>query len=411
MYIHDTQEALAQAHQQRVARNEGTTPEIMLELQDMMHANNPYIPMYRTAHEILLALPAAQRNVECRIHLDESADQRRYNLPQVDQIAAILPGDAENATHGRDIIVRLRQGENGLQRIYEDSQIYTPLLYVLLFPYGETGFHRGIPLVGGDDHDEPNEDGKMILFLNPNLFLTSDFCLDVEGNHDTVSYTRFWAYRLHNRMLPAGGGLPARMEPTTIFRSGRLSHQLIVDVWACAEQLNLRWIRRNQATVRSELYGGLVDALNGNQHANAAAIGQQIILPSSHIGSPRHMMQLYQDTMAAARFYGPATYFITVTANPNWPEILGALLPGQVPADRPDLVDRVFYEKLSLLFKTLTVVFGKQLARVHVIEFQKRGLPHAHLLLWIDWEDKPQTSEDLDKVSWTVMVLILLNRY
>ncbi|KAF9511332.1 hypothetical protein BS47DRAFT_1299019 [Hydnum rufescens UP504] len=97
MYIHDTQEALAHAHQQQVACNQGTTPEIMLELQDMMHANNPYIPMYRTAHEILLALPVAQHNVECRIHLDESADQRHYNLPQADQIAAILPGDGENA--------------------------------------------------------------------------------------------------------------------------------------------------------------------------------------------------------------------------------------------------------------------------------------------------------------------------
>lgn len=244
-----------------------------------------------------------------------------------------------------------------------------------------------------------------------NLFLNCDFFIDAEGNQSTVSYTRFWAYRLHNRMLLAHGGLPARMEPTTIFRSGRLSHQLIVDVWACVEQLNLRWVKQNQATIRSDLYGGLVDALNGNQNANAAALGQQIILPSSHIGSPRHMMQLYQDTMAAARFFGPATYFITVTANPNWPEILQAILPGQVPADRPDLVDRVFYEKLSLLFKTLAVVFGKQLARVHVIEFQKRGLPHAHLLLWIDWEDKPQTAEDLDKVSWTVITLFSQVRY
>lgn len=138
----------------------------MLELQDMMHANNPYIPMYRTAHEILLALPVAQRNVECRIHLDESADQHRYNLPQADQIAAILPGNAENATHGRDIILRLQQGENGLQRIYEDSPTYTPLLYVLLFPYGETGFRRGIPLVGEDEHNESDENSEIILCLN-----------------------------------------------------------------------------------------------------------------------------------------------------------------------------------------------------------------------------------------------------
>jgi hypothetical protein len=126
--------------------------------------------MYRTAHEILLALPAAQRNVQCRIHLDESADQRRYNLPQADQIAAILPGNAENATHGRDIILRLWQGEDNLQRIFEDSPSYTPLLYVLLFPFGETGFRRGIPLVGEDQHDGSEDDGKMILLPNQEYF-------------------------------------------------------------------------------------------------------------------------------------------------------------------------------------------------------------------------------------------------
>src|SRR5260221_14230171 len=30
------------------------------------------------------------------------------------------------------------------------------------------------------------------------------------------------------------------------------------------------------------------------------------------------MSQLYQDSMAIAREFGPASYFITVTVNPNW---------------------------------------------------------------------------------------------
>jgi hypothetical protein len=32
--------------------------------------------------------------------------------------------------------------------------------------------------------------------------------------------------------------------------------------------------------------------------------------------------QCYQDSMAIIRFLGPPTFFITVTANPNWPEVL-----------------------------------------------------------------------------------------
>src|SRR5260221_12854761 len=40
------------------------------------------------------------------------------------------------------------------------------------------------------------------------------------------------------------------------------------------------------------------------------------------------MSQLYQDSMAIAHEYGPATYFITVTASPCWEELQAALLPG-----------------------------------------------------------------------------------
>ena len=42
-------------------------------------------------------------------------------------------------------------------------------------------------------------------------------------------------------------------------------------------------------------------------------------------------------------------------------------------------------------------LFGKVVARVHVIEFQKRGLPHAHILLILDGPDKPRTPEHYDQ--------------
>src|SRR5260370_13302352 len=74
------------------------------------------------------------------------------------------------------------------------------------------------------------------------------------------------------------------------------------------------------------------------------------------------MSQLYQDSMAIAHEYGPATYFITVTASPHWEELQAALLPGQEPSDCPDLVVRVFHRKLTLLLKHLKSVFGKQMA-------------------------------------------------
>jgi hypothetical protein len=68
--------------------------------------------------------------------------------------------------------------------------------------------------------------------------------------------------------------------------------------------------------------------------------------------------------------------------------------------DRPDLIIRVFKIKFDALIKDLTenMVLGKVVSYTHVIEFQKRGLPHSHILLIMSPEDKPRTVNDFDKV-------------
>ncbi|GBM80678.1 hypothetical protein AVEN_137206-1 [Araneus ventricosus] len=42
-------------------------------------------------------------------------------------------------------------------------------------------------------------------------------------------------------------------------------------------------------------------------------------------------------------------------------------------------------------------IFGTILAYIYVIEFQKRGLPHAHILLTLDSESNIRTKDDIDK--------------
>ena len=93
--------------------------------------------------------------------------------------------------------------------------------------------------------------------------------------------------------------------------------------------------------------------------------------------------------MAIVRAFGKPTLFITVTCNPKWPEIANALLPGQKPEDRPDLVARVFHMKLERLVKEVTKdgIFGKTSAFMRVIEFQKRGrlavLPRQRMISFL----------------------------
>ncbi|ONM18760.1 hypothetical protein ZEAMMB73_Zm00001d004347 [Zea mays] len=91
----------------------------------------------------------------------------------------------------------------------------------------------------------------------------------------------------------------------------------------------------------------------------------------------------YMDAMALVRKFGKPYIFLTMTCNPNWDEITRELHPMQSPQDRPDLVVRIFRAKLEELKKRLTKqhILGKIHAYVYVVEFQKRGLPHAHFLL------------------------------
>lgn len=59
---------------------------------------------------------------------------------------------------------------------------------------------------------------------------------------------------------------------------------------------------------------------------------------------------------------------------------------------------RVFKLKLDDLLEDICKnhVLGTPTAIVHVIEFQKRGLPHAHILLILKADDKPDTAEKID---------------
>lgn len=130
----------------------------------------------------------------------------------------------------------------------------------------------------------------------------------------------------------------------------------------------------------------------------ARDIGKAFVLPATHPGSPRQMYELYQDAMAIVCKYGKPDLFATFTCNPKWREIQENLLPGQSAWDRPDLICRVFKQKLDEFFNDLYKenVFGKVKAGVHVIEFQKRGLPHCHCLIILEDGYKLKTVQQID---------------
>ncbi|XP_078276218.1 uncharacterized protein LOC144605050 [Rhinoraja longicauda] len=133
------------------------------------------------------------------------------------------------------------------------------------------------------------------------------------------------------------------------------------------ESDRFNYIRVNQPSLRSTTYRGLTDALNDNDDLDN--IGKRIILSSTFVGGPRYMMERCQDVMMYVRKYGNASFFITMTCNPKWSGNRRCVFLNQQPCDRPDLI---------------------------TLEYQKRGLPHLHCLLWLDEANKPRP-RDVDR--------------
>jgi hypothetical protein len=104
--------------------------------------------------------------------------------------------------------------------------------------------------------------------------------------------------------------------------------------------------------------------------------------------------------MAITSHFEKPDLFVTFTCNPKWPEVTRELLPHQTAADRPDLTAHIFHMKLQELLKDLCEkqCLEKVAAFVYVIEFQKRGLPYAHILLILSQDSKLHFVEDYDSI-------------
>lgn len=172
--------------------------------------------------------------------------------------------------------------------------------------------------------------------------------------------------------------------PSAPSYGSKLFQQYIVDAYIRVETGRMNFIRNQQNHLRVEMYQGLMDHIHSQAHENNLNPGKLVILPSSFQGSPRAMQQNYQDAMAIVSKYGKPDLFLAYTCNPRCKDICDALLPGQQAHDRPDIVARVFKQHLAELINDITKrhVLGKPVAYVYVIEFQKRGLPHCHLLIY-----------------------------
>lgn len=109
------------------------------------------------------------------------------------------------------------------------------------------------------------------------------------------------------------------------------------------------------------------------------------------------MKEKADDAITYVRHFGRPDLFITFTCSPDWIEIKRDIGENFMYYHRHDIVARIFNEKIKILMDLLIKkeLFGPVVAYMYTVEWQKRGLPHIHLLLWL--KDKV-TGNNIDKI-------------
>jgi len=285
------------------------------------------------------------------------------------QICGLIPNfDDSLQTEASRLVINLKPNPNDSNKdivtISEGHPLVDPLSYPLLFPYATPGW---------------------------NYWWTKK----VSGKwRSVIKPCKFYRFRLQEYVNHSNCHM----------HCGRLTQQYAITAWNKTEQDRLNYFRteahrKSFIRARGEDLEKLLDGSTASERYEITELGKRTILPNSFTGSPRYMRAQYQDAMALCAQYGKPSLFITFTCNGNWPEIQKLLKPGETFNDRFDICNRVFYHKVKELIKDIKQkqIFGKCRAYTFTIEFQKRGLPHCHLLVILDKHCMPKKATQYDK--------------
>ena len=362
LYIYDPVAAVNFRMQQ--CGNDLCLNDLMFRLQTIITEENPFALAFKNMAEVedeeIRRAALEGRSVSVvKMSLLEGQDRRRYSLPSHNEVAVVFVGEDGAPPASREVVVYPRG--HPLKTISIMSANLDPMVYPLFFPRDDAGWHN--QLVHNPEH-----------------------ATLVRNN---VTLSQYYNYKLSVRQFFS-----------SLFYGKKLFQQYAVDAYVKIEGQRLAFFRNNQNKLRSEQYDVLHEHETNLGNDHNVRPGRVVVLPSTYVGSPRALKENFEDAMAIIKKYGKPDLFITFTCNPKWREITENLYPGQTANDKPDLVTRVFKLKLNNLLNDIYKqgVLGKVVIHVQVIEFQKRGLPHIHILLHFANDDKLETAHDINNL-------------
>lgn len=291
----------------RQTQNPHLDQETLTMLDQTIKENNifarSYAMMKQEINDQKLQMNAENEpELQLLFSLKPGFDSRRYNLQRTNEVAAIFSTTADGEIPESYVTIRNKNTKE-LQCVSSMDPNVEPWIYPLFYPYGSRGWHRNLQRIKGND----------------------------DGQSRRVTRLDYIKYKIAVRPDVFNAILFGR----------RLFQQWVVDSYVKIEKDRIQWCKDHQKEIKADTYQVLNDYLQNSANEIDGQVGKTIVLPSSFIGSPRHMQQNYQDAMAIVSKTGKPDIFLTITCNPKWKEIQENLLPGQQACDRPDIVARV----------------------------------------------------------------------
>ncbi|CAL1403778.1 unnamed protein product [Linum trigynum] len=359
LYVFEPENEIDHRLSNLASRDSQLLPEFLTALLQMLDQHNVLVKTFRRVRQHLQDSNAP--HMKLRIFRAKSIN-RQYDLPTSADVAMLNPGDFIPDRDDRDIIVD--HIYEGLKRITSLNPKFDALHFPLLFPYGEDGYH---PLIKYNQSRGPHS-----------------------MRRQCVTQREYYAFRLQYR----------QHEGRTLVQAGKALQHYCIYAFSSVELNRLEFLRCHQPELRAEVYQGLQDAMaRGDLDGDKV---RHVVLPGTYIGNPRNMQQLYHDAMAVVEFYGNPDLFITFMCNSLWEEMSQAFdaMVGTNSADKPMVVARIFHIKLYILIDDIKRenYYGKTIAIMYTVEYEKRGLPNIHLLVWLEEPDKLRTTADVDAI-------------
>lgn len=131
LYFYDTDASIAH----RIKRSLHLDINLIRDILDILITNNnPYVLAFRSLGQL-----QNLDNYVIELNTSISVDQRRYNAPAMEQVAAIwLDGNDADRRFTRSILIYGNSSRAHYIRAYHGC--YDPLAYPLFYPRGETGW-------------------------------------------------------------------------------------------------------------------------------------------------------------------------------------------------------------------------------------------------------------------------------